>query len=95
MKTKIFDAPDGPISMRLWLEDDGKLSGIEWHCPQDGCREMRLRGPARFCRHRMRTTNQGRKLNWICGNTDKCREAMRNWAIAQFYGFAKLFEERA
>lgn len=79
---------NGPNGLRLWLEDGGKLVGLEWHCPPGQCREFQ-NGP---CPHVVLPKKGGGPL--ICNNTERAREAMRSWAIGEFYKFAKLFEER-
>lgn len=80
MSERIYDGPNG---LRLWLDNSGNV-GFEWHCPTGGCQEWR--GRIRECPDRHRG---------VCTDWKKGGAAMRNWAIREFHGFAKLFEERA
>lgn len=78
---------NGPYSLRMWLED-GNV-GMEWHCPPGQC------GPYRHehCPHVVISRRSGGTL--VCNNPERQREAMLDWAIREFMGFAKLYKERA
>ena len=75
----------GPNSVRLWLSDGGKLSGLSWGCPPGGCKEWR--GRVRKC------PNRSHK-NRLCMDHYKCRAAFDDWAVQQFVKFAQLYRER-
>lgn len=85
--------PKGPTSFRIWQEKDG-TAGMEWHCPEDGCGQNKIKGTYPFCPHRKKTTRQG-KLNWLCTNDKLCLDALETWGISSCIGFIKLFQERA
>lgn len=78
----------GPRSLRLWIEDDG-LEGIEWHCPPGQCREHQ----DAVCPHAVLPKESGGAV--LCDDVRHCKTAMMEWALRAFYGFAKLYEERA
>lgn len=77
---------DGPISLKIWQEDGGKLNGLSWGCPPGGCREWR--GNVTEC------PNRGHFAR-TCNDTAKCRAAMKAWAVNAFAAFAQLYRERA
>lgn len=76
---------NGPSSVRIWLSDGGKLTGLSWGCPPGGCREWR--GKVRECPHRSHS-------NRLCIDHKKCREAMDDWAVQEFVKYAQLYRER-
>ena len=76
----------GPRSVRLWIDEAGRIGGIEWHCPPGQCREHQ----DAVCPHAV--LNNGTVL---CNDVQQCKMAMMTWAESTFLGFSDLYRERA